>query len=412
MMYPFRSLRMRKVDLALYAEREQAYVKHCLLEEYLVDWAYKVGRKWDTLVYIDGFAGPWETKDPNHADSSFAVGIQALRSTRDGLRDEHGTKVGTRVILCEKRRGAFASLKQYAEAQCAQGFDVHALKGCFAERVPDIKTLIARSGRNPFRFVFLDPKGWADIPIEPISPLLQDRSCEVLVNIMARDMNRFFDEPDRAKSIRQLFGRDGVYEKLQVVPTSDRPDLAVREYCKSLRSICGFKYVSSAVVLDPIADEVKYFLVFASHHPDGVVVFKAAETKAARIQDDVRERAKTRGDPQGSLDLGMEPPRTRRVRELLQRYLCLARQQVMQRLASCQKGEVVRYTEVFCEAMAFPLVRPEDLQTWITDLQKNCGAVELTLPGSGRRWKADPSEKSKDTVTVVDPAVLKIEACC
>src|SRR3989442_13950222 len=34
---------MPKVDLSLYKQREQAYVKHCLLEEYLPEWAYKVG---------------------------------------------------------------------------------------------------------------------------------------------------------------------------------------------------------------------------------------------------------------------------------------------------------------------------------------------------------------------------------
>jgi hypothetical protein len=50
---------MPKVELAAYEGREQAYIKHCLLEEYLPDWAYKVGSQWDSLVYVDGFAGPF-----------------------------------------------------------------------------------------------------------------------------------------------------------------------------------------------------------------------------------------------------------------------------------------------------------------------------------------------------------------
>ncbi len=33
-----------------------------LLEEYLPEWAYKVGSTWDSLAYVDAFAGPWQTQ--------------------------------------------------------------------------------------------------------------------------------------------------------------------------------------------------------------------------------------------------------------------------------------------------------------------------------------------------------------
>lgn len=53
---------MPRVDLINYTGREQAYIKHCLLEEYLPELAYKVGSAWNELVYVDGFAGPWQAK--------------------------------------------------------------------------------------------------------------------------------------------------------------------------------------------------------------------------------------------------------------------------------------------------------------------------------------------------------------
>lgn len=56
---------MAKVDIASYTGREQAYIKHYLLEEYLSSWSYKIGSKWDSLIYIDGFAGPWGATDEN-----------------------------------------------------------------------------------------------------------------------------------------------------------------------------------------------------------------------------------------------------------------------------------------------------------------------------------------------------------
>jgi len=73
---------MPKVDLSNYeGGREPARVKHSLLEEYLPELAYRVGRTWDSFGYVDGFAGPWKTQDPSHADSSFAIAIDALRRT-------------------------------------------------------------------------------------------------------------------------------------------------------------------------------------------------------------------------------------------------------------------------------------------------------------------------------------------
>ena len=55
---------MAKADISHYQGREQAYVKHYLLEKYLPDWAYKVGTKWNALVYVDGFAGRGEPLIP------------------------------------------------------------------------------------------------------------------------------------------------------------------------------------------------------------------------------------------------------------------------------------------------------------------------------------------------------------
>ena len=64
---------MLNVDLKHYFGREQAYVKHCLLEKYLAPLVYKVGSTWDSIVYIDGFSGPWEVNDSDMRDSSFGV---------------------------------------------------------------------------------------------------------------------------------------------------------------------------------------------------------------------------------------------------------------------------------------------------------------------------------------------------
>ena len=74
---------MPKINIETYQGREHAYVKHFLLEKYLAPLAFKVGSAWPTIVYVDAFSGPWQTRDANYADSSFGVAIRVLaRPTR------------------------------------------------------------------------------------------------------------------------------------------------------------------------------------------------------------------------------------------------------------------------------------------------------------------------------------------
>ena len=395
---------MPKVDLSAYAGREQAYVKHCLLEEYLPDWAYKVGSKWDSLVYVDGFAGPWQTKHPDYADSSFGVAINALRRCCLGLREGHGRNLHVDSVLVEQDRSAFAHLERFAKSKSTPAFGVHALAGEFADQIPAINDIIRRSSTNPFRFIFLDPKGWADIPMEKIQPLLQDRSCEVLINLMTRHIIRFLDEPDRADSYRALFGRAEVLDSLRNTPreNNERAEQAVREYCRSLRLLCDFSYVSSAVILEPDKESIRYFLVYATNHPRGVEVFKTAEMKAARIQDNVRHETHIRKTRQEELILDNNPPQSRLILELRERYTARARKKVIELLSDRTPSASVPYAELFCEAMAFPLVTPDDLENWLRALEPS---IEIRLAGSSRRRKPSPTES--DSVLVRKPDSLR-----
>lgn len=75
-------------------------------------------------------------------------------------------------------------------------------------------------------------------------------------------------------------------EKLRDVPkeNNERADQAVREYCRSLTQLCDFRYVSSAVILEPNQESVRYSLVYSTNNFHGFEVFKQAETATARTQ--------------------------------------------------------------------------------------------------------------------------------
>ena len=356
---------MLKADLSNYKGREQAYVKHYLLEKYLPEWAYKVGSKWESLVYIDAFAGPWGTTDPNYSDSSFAIAIETLRSCKMGLQNR-GLNLSTHALLIENKKEAFSKLNTYATSAPGADVSVRAIHGKFVDTIPEIDQYVRLLGPNTFRFVLLDPMGWADIPMSKLAPLLNTRSCEVLINLMTRHITRFLNEEDRATSYHNLFGRKGVLEILQRATPEEKPELAVREYCRSLQMLCGFRFVSSAVILEPEESQIRYFLVYATNHPRGIEVFKAAENKASNIQEIIRQEKKIEKTGQTGFDFADRPFSTYTY-QLYQRYSNRARTKIIECLTNSTRA-TVPYDDLFCEAMAFPLVTPADLLTWLNSL--------------------------------------------
>jgi three-Cys-motif partner protein len=390
-------------DPAHYDGREQAYVKHSLLEKYLPQWAYRVGREWGKLVYVDAFAGPWQVASSEYLDSSFGVAVASLEHALEGLRRYWKINPSLQAVLLGTTASKRAELETYAAKHRTADVTIDTLQGEFAERVEAIDELIGADKKKAFRFVFLDPKGWAQIPMERMAPFLQSRSCEVLVTLMTRHIYRFLDQPDRADSYRNLFGRNGVLERLQECPKPLRSELAVLEYRDSLKILCGFKYVSCAVVFRPDREEVLYYLMFATNHPKGVEVFKDAEIKAAKIQDSVRIDAQSRKGGQPELPLDGDGQRTQVVNELRERFSRHARRDVIHTLLK-NGDRPLPYSELFCVAMAYPLVTPEDLHSWVVTLP----GVKLTLGGEKRRTPS-PDENKGDYATATDAGALRRE---
>lgn len=321
----------------------------------------------------------------------------ALRRCQIGLSQGRGRQLQIEAILVEENKAAFAKLQEFATDQSLMGFGVHALQGEFVNQIPKINQMINRTSTNAFRFIFLDPKGWADIPMQKLRPFLRNRSCEVLVTLMTRHIIRFLDEPNREASYRDLFGRPGVLEVLRATRREERVDRAVEEYSKSLRVLCGFQYVSSAVILEPDVESVRYFLIYATNHPRGVEVFKEAEIKAAKIQDDVRHETQIAKTRQPDLLFEVESPASPLTLRLRQRYLSKARKGLFALLAKKTGPSGFAYSDLFCQVMAYPLVTPDDLIKWLDELK---GAVRIVLAGSGRRHK--PSPMQDDRIVVID----------
>lgn len=91
------------VSLADYTDREQAYVKHVLLDSYLERLVHKVASRYDHVAYVDGFAGPWQSANERFEDTSFGIALNALRSAKATWK-QHGRDVRMSAFLVEKTK--------------------------------------------------------------------------------------------------------------------------------------------------------------------------------------------------------------------------------------------------------------------------------------------------------------------
>jgi three-Cys-motif partner protein len=370
---------MPKVDLTNYRGREHAYIKHYLLAEYLPRWVYKTGSKWDPLVFIDGFAGPWGSKDEEFTDASFGIAIRALTQAINGL-----TRINRHVrglcIFVEKEPQPFAKLEAFASKHSSESVRAVALNGRFVDKIPEIEKCIAAAGSAPFKLIFLDQKGWAAAPMDALRKFVGTRPCELLFNVMTSFLTRFVDRDDLAKSYHSFFGRSEVIDRIRTLPkgTGQREEAAVDEYCQSLREICGFKYVSQAIIMDAANEKIRYYFVFATNSLHGISVFKDAEAKAAIAQDEIRHETKLTKRAQFGLPFGGPTPQSSKVRELQQRYISRARQQVIKAIVG-HHAATMSYDALYGEAMIFPLVTNSDLTNVLSSLSPHV-RLQLATP--------------------------------
>lgn len=66
-------------DKTAYEGREQAFVKHYLLETYLERLFHITAKRFDQIVYVDGYSGPWQSQGQSLEDTSFGIALAALR---------------------------------------------------------------------------------------------------------------------------------------------------------------------------------------------------------------------------------------------------------------------------------------------------------------------------------------------
>ena len=280
------------INLQNYTGREQAYVKHLLLDEYLKSLVHKTSSVYNDIVYVDGFAGPWQSGAEDYKDTSFGIALSVLTNAKASWQAK-GRGVKMTALLVEKNRKAYERLTTIRKI-----FPQVAIKtynGDFVELLP---ILLQDIPTTAFTFFLIDPKGWK-IPLKQIKPLLTRESSEVLFNFMFDFINRFavHDDPAIAEALKNLMPFGNWRERLiaavgKGVSPEERKAILVEAFSENLRGLGGYKYVCETPVFRPERDRPLYSLFYATRHPRGLEVFRDCQVKTLAAQSESRAQTK------------------------------------------------------------------------------------------------------------------------
>ena len=373
------------IDPSLYEGREQTYVKHVILDQYLAKFAHIIGSWADSITYVDGFSGPWNSVSEEFKDSSFGIAIDRLKEARSNFEETSGRTFKIRCFFVEESQSAFNKLQKFNRA--ISDVEVEAVNSTFEVAIPRIVDFVSKSSGTNFLFLLLDPKGWTGFSMEKIRVLLELEPSEVLVNFMTSHIKRFLELKDDVtkEQFEQLFGDRNFRTVIAGLQGFDREYAAVEAYSSSLGKKGSFPYVCKAMVLKSSRDETHYHLIYATRHTRGVEVFKSAERSAMIAMEGARAgaRQKARQKRTGQLDLlaASDLHDTSHFEFLRDTFLSRAEKAIREKIISAKK---VPYDELWRLAMRFPVVWPKDLNGYLREQNKSGAIVFENMPDGAR----------------------------
>jgi three-Cys-motif partner protein len=254
--------------------------KIAILKGYLNAWFRILGmrRAGETILYVDGFAGPGYYK--NHAEGSPLAAMRVAESAIQVLGDKFiASKLHCAFI--EDRKDRFELLTEATAPFIGKPHIGITRHNC--EFVKGIE-LIQKELPGPFKgegplLVFADPFGGTGIPFSTFANCMQGDTAELLINLDADGIGRMFaaeNNNHRETQLTELFGSD--CWKHELTARGDLKLLSVQIldlYKKQLRTLPGVKFIWSFAMRGK-QDALNYHLVFATKHHLGMEKMKEA----------------------------------------------------------------------------------------------------------------------------------------
>jgi three-Cys-motif partner protein len=285
------------VALSDYTGREQSYVKHVFLENYLERLVHKTASVYPHIVYVDGFAGPWQSANERFEDTSFGIALTALRRAKASWKD-HRRDVKMSAFLVEQNPIAYKQLERVP----ARYPDINVKTYC-ADFLEVILTILKDIPAGAFAFFLIDPKGWR-IPLAKLTPMLARQKSEVIFNFMFDFINRAANIKDPAvvAGLNELMPYGDWRAALEAaenakpggLSSEERKVILIEAFAANLAHFGKYEYVAETTVLRPVRDRPLYCLFYATRNKTGIEVFRDCQAEAMKEQSRTRAAIKMR----------------------------------------------------------------------------------------------------------------------
>lgn len=263
-------------------QHAQSVYKLAILQQYVSRFVAMTGKGYGSVVLVDGYAGTGyigSSPGSAHLMSTTAASFRGITKTK--------------VLLCERDKAHFASLKTMADGFTAQGLDVSAHPGDVEKFLP---TAITESVGSAL-FLFLDPCG-AQLPFETIVKSLTDPRrnglpTEALLNFSADLVRRVGgalvareDDADGVQLLNTVCHGDWwqeIVRRLGPAGGADNyakvVDAVATGYATRLRNATGLE-VMLVPVSRRIGHQPVYHLVFLTRNDFGISTFADSVARA------------------------------------------------------------------------------------------------------------------------------------
>ena len=269
-----------------YKGREQSYIKHCFLTQYLEMAAFKTFQgSSPTFNFVDAFAGPWNVADDSdYSDASFDQALNTLEGVRISLARKGLSGLKVRFCFCEKNLQSAEKLRRYAEKKRA--FEINIFPGTFEDNLHNVSAAC----KDGFTFTFIDPTGWK-IDSGPVLEFLSQRHGEVLFNFMAENINRHARYEGVSRSVGRFLAAPDWKDEFNALPNDWNNEKRILHLLKKrMRAAKAAQYIPDFPILKPREDRVKMRLLLGTHSAHGVIVFRDTQRNVEQRQIEMRHR--------------------------------------------------------------------------------------------------------------------------
>ena len=269
-----------------YKGREQSYIKHSFLTQYLEMAAFKTLQGSTPIFnFVDAFAGPWRVADESdYSDASFDQAFNTLKSVRVALARKGLSGLKVRFCFCERNRRSADKLRSYAEKKHA--FEIHIFPGTFEDNLDSV----AAACKGGFTFTFIDPTGW-NINSAPVFRFLSQRHGEVLFNFMAENINRHVGYEGVSRSVGRFLAAPDWKDEFDALPRDWSNEKRILHLLKKrMKTAKVAQYIPDFPILKPRENRVKMRLLLGTRSAHGVSVFRDAQKEVEKRQIEMRHR--------------------------------------------------------------------------------------------------------------------------